>query len=254
MFRIQADPTLTIPSRAPPNIWCNGRKRCKNKSKPTPKIFWFLVQLQAPLFKLRGKFRYQVMVKCDSGATPESFFAGKFSPRTIGFPRGPRSRSTSTRSRCSNIKKDGHSASAPNLVQNAEISPTALSRLMRACGWHCKKAEKREAFPTASAPPATNCLTTSSVSQGLKGCAWNRPCAKRNKNDGVEEPRPLDQERAQFDDTKRRISEAAVQYEKYLRVLEVVYNLKKGELSPAVFNNSSRSKELTVIAHPCIGT
>jgi hypothetical protein len=43
-------------------------------------------------------------------------------------------------------------------------------------------------------------------------------------------------------------SEAAVQYEKYLRVLEVVYNLKKGEISPTIFNNSKRSKELTVIA------
>jgi hypothetical protein len=48
--------------------------------------------------------------------------------------------------------------------------------------------------------------------------------------------------------THKAYSEAAVQYEKYLRVLEVVYNLKKGELAPAVFNNSSRSKELTVIA------
>jgi len=47
---------------------------------------------------------------------------------------------------------------------------------------------------------------------------------------------------------QKAYSEAAVQYEKYLRVLEVVYNLKKGELSPTVFNNSSRSKELTVIA------
>ncbi|HMN69357.1 MAG TPA: hypothetical protein PKC28_12520 [Bdellovibrionales bacterium] len=47
---------------------------------------------------------------------------------------------------------------------------------------------------------------------------------------------------------QKSYSEAAVQYEKYLRVLEVVYNLKKGELSPAVFNNSSRSKELTVVA------
>ena len=47
---------------------------------------------------------------------------------------------------------------------------------------------------------------------------------------------------------QKSYSEAAVQYEKYIRVLEVIYNLKKGELSPAVFNNSARSKELTVIA------
>lgn len=47
---------------------------------------------------------------------------------------------------------------------------------------------------------------------------------------------------------QKAYSEAAVQYEKYLRVLEVVHNKKKGELSPAIFNNSTRSKELTVIA------
>lgn len=48
--------------------------------------------------------------------------------------------------------------------------------------------------------------------------------------------------------TQKAYSEAAVQYEKYLRVLEVVYNLQKGELSPKVFNNSARSKEMTVLA------
>lgn len=46
---------------------------------------------------------------------------------------------------------------------------------------------------------------------------------------------------------QKAYSEAAVQYEKYIKVLEVVYNLERGKLTPAVFNNSSRSKELTVI-------
>lgn len=47
---------------------------------------------------------------------------------------------------------------------------------------------------------------------------------------------------------QKAFSEAAVAYEKYLRVLEIVYDLKSGELKPEVFNNSSRSKEVTVIA------
>lgn len=42
-------------------------------------------------------------------------------------------------------------------------------------------------------------------------------------------------------------SEAAVAYEKYLRVLEMVYNVERGQLTPAVFSASRRSKELTVI-------
>lgn len=45
----------------------------------------------------------------------------------------------------------------------------------------------------------------------------------------------------------KQFPEAAVAYEKYLRVLEIIYELKAGELSPDLFNRSSRSKELTVI-------
>ena len=47
---------------------------------------------------------------------------------------------------------------------------------------------------------------------------------------------------------QKSYSEAAVIYEKYLRVLEIVYNLERGQLSPKIFNNSQRSKEMTVIA------
>lgn len=48
--------------------------------------------------------------------------------------------------------------------------------------------------------------------------------------------------------SQKAYSEAAVAYEKYIRVLEIVYNLKAGDLTPKVFNNSTRSKELTVVA------
>jgi hypothetical protein len=47
---------------------------------------------------------------------------------------------------------------------------------------------------------------------------------------------------------QKAFSEAAVSYEKYLRVLEMAYDLKPGELKPDVFGKSSKSKELTVIA------
>jgi hypothetical protein len=87
---------------------------------------------------------------------------------------------------------------------------------------------------------------TGSVSQGLKlrmeqsMREKNKMMVWKNRVHLIKNARNLMAQKA--------YSEAAVQYEKYLRVLEVVYNLKKGELSPAVFNNSSRSKELTVIA------
>lgn len=102
-----------------------------------------------------------------------------------------------------------------------------------------------------SAIPESVCPTcfeqlTSNVSQGLK-LRMERDVREKNKMvmwknrvHLIKNARGLMNQKA--------YSEAAVQYEKYLRVLEMVYSLKKGELSPAVFNNSTRSKELTVIA------
>jgi hypothetical protein len=47
---------------------------------------------------------------------------------------------------------------------------------------------------------------------------------------------------------QKAFSEAAVTYEKYIRVLEIAYDLKPGQLNPNVFGKSNRSKEMTVIA------
>ncbi len=43
-------------------------------------------------------------------------------------------------------------------------------------------------------------------------------------------------------------SEAAVLYEKYLRVLEIIYEIKPGELTPGLFANRARSKELGIVS------
>ena len=43
-------------------------------------------------------------------------------------------------------------------------------------------------------------------------------------------------------------AEAAVQYEKYVRVLEMVFDAKPGELAPDHFKDSARTQELTVVA------
>jgi hypothetical protein len=47
--------------------------------------------------------------------------------------------------------------------------------------------------------------------------------------------------------SKKNFSDAAVAYEKYLRVLEIVYETKPGELSPDLFKNQARAQEMTVI-------
>ncbi len=46
----------------------------------------------------------------------------------------------------------------------------------------------------------------------------------------------------------KMFSDAAVAYEKYLRVLEVVFDAKPGELSPEHFKDSARTQELTIVA------
>lgn len=47
---------------------------------------------------------------------------------------------------------------------------------------------------------------------------------------------------------QKNYSDAAVSYEKYIRVLEIVYEQKPGELSPNLFKNQARAQEMTVIA------
>lgn len=48
--------------------------------------------------------------------------------------------------------------------------------------------------------------------------------------------------------SRKAYSEAAVSFEKYIRVLEVVYDKKPGELTPELFKDSARTKEITVVA------
>lgn len=49
--------------------------------------------------------------------------------------------------------------------------------------------------------------------------------------------------------TGKNYSEAAVAYEKYIKVLELVFNVKKGEsLTPEMFKENARTSELTVVA------
>ena len=47
---------------------------------------------------------------------------------------------------------------------------------------------------------------------------------------------------------RKSYSDAAINFEKYLRVLEVVFDKKSGELTPETFKDSARTKEITVVA------
>ncbi|MCB0390186.1 MAG: hypothetical protein KDD58_02790 [Bdellovibrionales bacterium] len=86
---------------------------------------------------------------------------------------------------------------------------------------------------------------SSKVSQGVrlrmeqKAREQNRVLMWKSRVNLVKHARALMQ--------NKQFPEAAVAYEKYLRVLEIVYELKSGGLTPELFNKSNRSKELTVI-------
>lgn len=47
---------------------------------------------------------------------------------------------------------------------------------------------------------------------------------------------------------QKNFSEAAIHYEKYIRILEVVFEKQAGELSPELFGSDARKAELTVVA------
>lgn len=47
---------------------------------------------------------------------------------------------------------------------------------------------------------------------------------------------------------QKNFPEAAIHYEKYIRVLELVYDKKQGELTPDLFSTDARRQELTVVA------
>ena len=87
---------------------------------------------------------------------------------------------------------------------------------------------------------------TLSVSQGLR-LRLEKEAREKNKN-AMWKNRVNLIKQARTLMSQKSYSEAAVCYEKYIRLLEVVYNVDKGALKPEVFNNSKRSKELTVVA------
>ena len=47
---------------------------------------------------------------------------------------------------------------------------------------------------------------------------------------------------------QKNFSDAAVAFEKYLRVLEIIYETKPGGLNPGLFKNEARAQEITVIS------
>lgn len=94
----------------------------------------------------------------------------------------------------------------------------------------------------------SNCynMLTSSVSQGVK-LRLEQQAREKNKQMLWKSRVNLVKHARQMM-VQKAYSEAAISYEKYIKVLEISYDLKPGQLTPSVFGATSKSKELTIIA------
>ncbi|MEI7973588.1 MAG: CFI-box-CTERM domain-containing protein [Bdellovibrio sp.] len=111
-------------------------------------------------------------------------------------------------------------------------------------------AKIQESGKEASIPPqvCSNCFAemTGSIARGSILLAHEK--AKEQKKMQLWKSRMTLIKNARKFMGQKAYSEAAVQYEKYIRVLEMVFDAKAGELEPEPFRESARTQELTVVA------
>lgn len=111
-------------------------------------------------------------------------------------------------------------------------------------------AKLRESGNTESIPGQVceNCYSALAGGVARGGMLMAREKAKEQKRLMLWKSRVNLIKKARQCMTDKMFSDAAVAYEKYLKVLEVVFECKSGELSPEHFKDSARTQELTVVA------
>jgi hypothetical protein len=111
-------------------------------------------------------------------------------------------------------------------------------------------AKLREAGNSESLPGlvCTNCFSELAGSVARGSLLMAREKAKEQKKMMLWKSRVNLIKRARQAMQDKAFSDAAVAYEKYIKVLEVVFDSKSGELSPELFKDSARTQELTVVA------
>lgn len=81
------------------------------------------------------------------------------------------------------------------------------------------------------------------------GVLMQQERAKENHRLQLWQSRVLLIKKARVSMTQKSFSDAAVNYEKYLKILDIVFEVKKGDrLKPEAFKESARTTELTVVA------
>ncbi len=84
------------------------------------------------------------------------------------------------------------------------------------------------------------------LTKGAKNLAKQR--AKEDNRLQLWKSRVVLVKKARLAMQSKAFAEAAVAYEKYLKSMEVVFDVKAGELNPALFKEAARTKEITVVA------
>ena len=111
-------------------------------------------------------------------------------------------------------------------------------------------AKLRESGNEEQIPPqvCANCFTQLAGSVARGSLLMAREKAKEQKKLMLWKSRVNLIKKARQSMTEKSFSEAAVAYEKYIKVLEVVFDSKPGELNPEQFKDSARTQELTIVA------
>lgn len=111
-------------------------------------------------------------------------------------------------------------------------------------------AKLREAGNSEQLPPqiCEKCFTQLAGSVARGSLLMVREKAKEQKKLMLWKSRVNLIKKARTSMQDKAFSEAAVAYEKYIKVLEVVFDVKGGELTPEHFKDSARTQELTVVA------
>ena len=108
----------------------------------------------------------------------------------------------------------------------------------------------REAGNPEQLPPKVcgNCFTQLAGGVARGSLLMAREKAKEQKKLMLWKSRVNLIKKARQSMNEKAFSDAAVAYEKYIKVLEVVFDAKPGQLTPEAFKDSARTQELTVVA------
>lgn len=125
---------------------------------------------------------------------------------------------------------------------------TSVSELQTIDSSLAAKLQEKGITENLPAQVCMNCFSQISGSLNRGSVLQNRERAKEQQKLMLWKSRVNLIKKARQKMTEKSYSEAAVQYEKYIKVLEMVFEVPAGGLTPEAFKDSARTQELTIVA------